>query len=154
MYGVGWMCVCVCVCVFLFYITICKFNDKLMDAMSENSFIITCSPWTLPCNLTFDQLLLHTPVCTQCSLLHVTHCTTTCPQCDKACPPPLSSTQKPLFSFPFSLAHRLKHDAAAMPPPAEDRAEKQAAAQQAVDILHEISTILVCHPSSNRDDVA
>ncbi|KAK4251672.1 mitotic-spindle organizing gamma-tubulin ring associated-domain-containing protein [Corynascus similis CBS 632.67] len=30
-----------------------------------------------------------------------------------------------------------------MPP--NDRAEKQAAAQQAVDILHEIATILNCH---------
>ncbi len=31
-----------------------------------------------------------------------------------------------------------------MPP--NERAEKQAAAQQAVDILHEIATILVSHP--------
>lgn len=31
-------------------------------------------------------------------------------------------------------------------PPAADRAEKQAAAQQAVDILHEIATILVSRP--------
>ncbi|KAK0705230.1 mitotic-spindle organizing protein 1 [Lasiosphaeris hirsuta] len=31
-----------------------------------------------------------------------------------------------------------------MPPP-DERSEKQAAAQQAVDILHEISTILNCH---------
>lgn len=31
-----------------------------------------------------------------------------------------------------------------MPP--NERAEKQAAAQQAVDILHEIATILVCRP--------
>ncbi|KAK1761314.1 mitotic-spindle organizing gamma-tubulin ring associated-domain-containing protein [Echria macrotheca] len=30
-------------------------------------------------------------------------------------------------------------------PAADDRSEKQAAAQQAVDILHEISTILNCH---------
>lgn len=30
-----------------------------------------------------------------------------------------------------------------MPPAADERQEKQAAAQQAVDILHEISTILV-----------
>ncbi|KAL1876911.1 hypothetical protein VTK73DRAFT_8988 [Phialemonium thermophilum] len=29
--------------------------------------------------------------------------------------------------------------------PSDDRTEKQAAAQQAVDILHEISTILNCH---------
>ncbi|KAK1639396.1 mitotic-spindle organizing gamma-tubulin ring associated-domain-containing protein [Colletotrichum phormii] len=29
--------------------------------------------------------------------------------------------------------------------PADDRTGKQAAAQQAVDILHEISTILNCH---------
>ncbi|KAL8336445.1 hypothetical protein RB601_000315 [Gaeumannomyces tritici] len=29
--------------------------------------------------------------------------------------------------------------------PSEDRREKQAAAQSAVDILHEISTILNCH---------
>ncbi|KAK1772622.1 mitotic-spindle organizing protein 1 [Phialemonium atrogriseum] len=29
--------------------------------------------------------------------------------------------------------------------PADERSEKQAAAQQAVDILHEISTILNCH---------
>ncbi|KAK3387643.1 mitotic-spindle organizing protein 1 [Podospora didyma] len=32
-----------------------------------------------------------------------------------------------------------------MPPPSDERSEKQAAAQQAVDILHEISTILNCH---------
>ncbi|KAI1373771.1 mitotic-spindle organizing gamma-tubulin ring associated-domain-containing protein [Hypoxylon crocopeplum] len=34
-----------------------------------------------------------------------------------------------------------------MPPagPARDDAEKQQAAQQAVDILHEISTVLNCH---------
>ncbi|KAJ9132638.1 hypothetical protein NKR23_g11132 [Pleurostoma richardsiae] len=31
-----------------------------------------------------------------------------------------------------------------MPPP-DDREQKQMAAQQAVDILHEISTILNCH---------
>ncbi|KAH7366758.1 mitotic-spindle organizing gamma-tubulin ring associated-domain-containing protein [Plectosphaerella cucumerina] len=31
-----------------------------------------------------------------------------------------------------------------MPPAADERQEKQAAAQQAVDILHEISTILNC----------
>ncbi|KAM0272580.1 hypothetical protein ACHAQH_008638 [Verticillium albo-atrum] len=31
-----------------------------------------------------------------------------------------------------------------MPPPVDERKEKQAAAQQAVDILHEISTILNC----------
>ncbi|KAK3314954.1 mitotic-spindle organizing gamma-tubulin ring associated-domain-containing protein [Apodospora peruviana] len=30
-------------------------------------------------------------------------------------------------------------------PPSNDRSEKQAAAQLAVDILHEISTILNCH---------
>ncbi|KAK0626103.1 mitotic-spindle organizing gamma-tubulin ring associated-domain-containing protein [Immersiella caudata] len=29
--------------------------------------------------------------------------------------------------------------------PGDERSEKQAAAQQAVDILHEISTILNCH---------
>ncbi|KAM7208682.1 Mitotic-spindle organizing gamma-tubulin ring associated domain containing protein [Naviculisporaceae sp. PSN 640] len=29
--------------------------------------------------------------------------------------------------------------------PSDERSEKQAAAQQAVDILHEISTILNCH---------
>ncbi|KAH8899528.1 hypothetical protein GQ53DRAFT_836554 [Thozetella sp. PMI_491] len=29
--------------------------------------------------------------------------------------------------------------------PSDERGEKQAAAQQAVDILHEISTILNCH---------
>lgn len=33
-----------------------------------------------------------------------------------------------------------------MPPAADERREKQAAAQQAVDILHEISTILVSDP--------
>ncbi|EMR61907.1 putative mitotic-spindle organizing protein 1 protein [Eutypa lata UCREL1] len=32
-----------------------------------------------------------------------------------------------------------------MPPPAASDNEKQQAAQQAVDILHEISTILNCH---------
>ncbi|KAK1832680.1 mitotic-spindle organizing protein 1 [Podospora conica] len=30
-------------------------------------------------------------------------------------------------------------------PPADERTEKQQAAQQAVDILHEISTLLNCH---------